>query len=279
MVIREIHIIGENTRERLLSAQTCVALRHLGLNLAGFSLADASFRFERKEPTFAQLLLTLEGIGVAWLDGEWVTLGPGQAYLTPPGLPHAYKSVAGSTWSICWVQASVEWYRRVVGSARHVEIIMIDATPLSTALEWLEREDIDPGDQTTVAQWAGLVDSYLSRALQPQIGDKRLSRLFLDVGADPAFPWNLQLLSDRAGLGAEQLRRLCLKQYHRSPMRQVTQVRMRHASSLLSADSYTIARVAEEVGYDNPFAFSTAFKRIMGSSPGSFRGRGGRGRI
>jgi AraC-like DNA-binding protein len=52
---------------------------------------------------------------------------------------------------------------------------------------------------------------------------------------------------------------------------------MRHAASLLASDFYTIETVAQKVGYDNPFAFSTAFKRVMGVSPSAYRNeqRGG----
>ena len=46
---------------------------------------------------------------------------------------------------------------------------------------------------------------------------------------------------------------------------------MREAAALLSSESYKLAEVARRVGYDNVFAFSTAFKRQFGTAPAYFR--------
>jgi AraC-like DNA-binding protein len=54
-------------------------------------------------------------------------------------------------------------------------------------------------------------------------------------------------------------------------MRQVAQLRMPHAAVLLASESYSVEEIAHQVGYENAFAFSTAFKRIMGASPSSYR--------
>jgi AraC-like DNA-binding protein len=45
---------------------------------------------------------------------------------------------------------------------------------------------------------------------------------------------------------------------------------MRHAAGLLVRTNQKIAVVAADVGYQNAFAFSTAFKRVMGISPAEF---------
>jgi len=41
--------------------------------------------------------------------------------------------------------------------------------------------------------------------------------------------------------------------------------------ALLASESYTIETVAQQVGYDSPFAFSAAFKRHQGVSPSEYR--------
>jgi AraC-like DNA-binding protein len=54
-------------------------------------------------------------------------------------------------------------------------------------------------------------------------------------------------------------------------MKQVAMLRMRHAAVLLAHDAYSVEAVAGRVGYDNPYAFSTAFKRYMGVPPSRYR--------
>jgi AraC-like DNA-binding protein len=49
-----------------------------------------------------------------------------------------------------------------------------------------------------------------------------------------------------------------------------TSLRMRQATLLFQATGLNVSAVAEAVGYKNAFAFSTAFKRQIGSSPGAY---------
>jgi AraC-like DNA-binding protein len=78
------------------------------------------------------------------------------------------------------------------------------------------------------------------------------------------------LLSEKAGMSEEHLRRLAWAEIGCSPMKHVAFLRMRQATVLFQATSLNVSAVAEAVGYKNAFAFSTAFKRHIGSSPGAF---------
>jgi AraC-like DNA-binding protein len=46
---------------------------------------------------------------------------------------------------------------------------------------------------------------------------------------------------------------------------------MRRAAALLAAGAASVERAAGAVGYDNPFAFSSAFKRVIGKPPSAFK--------
>ena len=48
---------------------------------------------------------------------------------------------------------------------------------------------------------------------------------------------------------------------------------MERAAALLMFSGTAVAAVATQVGYDNAFAFSTAFKRVWGMSPATYRGQ------
>jgi transcriptional regulator GlxA family with amidase domain len=126
-------------------------------------------------------------------------------------------------------------------------------------------------DPSVMEDWARLVHVQAQRIAGAAGIDPRLARLWEAVAADLAFPWTIDALAERAGTSGEHLRRLCQRQMNRSPLRHVTYLRMRYAASLLASDSYTVEAVAEQVGYNNPFAFSTAFKRSLGVSPAGYR--------
>lgn len=56
-----------------------------------------------------------------------------------------------------------------------------------------------------------------------------------------------------------------------APLQYLTRVRMRKAVNLLKNSQDNLTKVAQKVGYESEAAFSKAFKRCMGSSPGEYR--------
>lgn len=56
-----------------------------------------------------------------------------------------------------------------------------------------------------------------------------------------------------------------------TPLRYVTEVRMRLASQWLTLERVPIEEVAQRLGYTSQAAFSRAFKRVTGMTPGLSR--------
>ena len=59
----------------------------------------------------------------------------------------------------------------------------------------------------------------------------------------------------------------------RTPMQQVTHLRLRHAASLLTSGDDKLEVIADAVGYANPFVFSNTFKKWTGWRPSEYRAR------
>lgn len=57
------------------------------------------------------------------------------------------------------------------------------------------------------------------------------------------------------------------------PAQYLTSIRMLQARQSLEAGQLSLLQIAEEAGYKSEAAFSTAFKRCFGRSPGSYRRR------
>jgi transcriptional regulator GlxA family with amidase domain len=98
-----------------------------------------------------------------------------------------------------------------------------------------------------------------------------LGQLWGRVNAELASQWNLARLAREAGYSYGHLRRLCVRQLGRSPMHQVTWLRMRRAAELLTTTPLKIDAVAQVVGYTSPFVFSNAFRRWLGWRPSEYR--------
>jgi AraC-like DNA-binding protein len=265
--IRETHIIGSETREWIVSSSLCPALQHHDISLVGLTEADSDFQFRRFDPQGSQIIACTEGFGWVWLENQWMPCQAGQVYVTPPHVFHAYHSDARSPWKLCWVQSSGNW----LYLGERPRLLSADPGPLSEVISGLHREVMQSAETTLLPPWAFLIYSYALRLVRPGCGDPRLRFLWERVGEDLAAPWTAEELARLIGFSPEHLRRLCKTHLALSPMRHVTALRMRRASALLASESYTVEAVAHLVGYDNPYAFSTAFKRHMGMPPSEYR--------
>ena len=67
------------------------------------------------------------------------------------------------------------------------------------------------------------------------------------------------------------LLRLYKKLYGQTPLQRLTFLRMEEAKSLLKGRNETISTVAARCGYENPSHFATAFRRVVGVTPRSYR--------
>lgn len=269
--LREIHHIGASTREWLVPATACPALGEARIQLCGVSAARPGFAFVRLHPERSQLLLSLSAGGSAVVDGRWRDLRPGEGYLTPPGAPHAYRCRRDASWLAVWaILAESDDSERLVTAETPV-LIEADARPLHDAVLNLHRESVGAAEPAHLRIWGELVAALMRRLLTPMATDRRLWRLWEEVDADLGRPWTLGDLARHAGIGDEQLRRLCRRHLGLSPMHHLARLRMRRAAALLATGGRSVSDVAQAVGYENAFAFSTAFRRVMGHPPSRMR--------
>jgi AraC-like DNA-binding protein len=89
-----------------------------------------------------------------------------------------------------------------------------------------------------------------------------------------AEPWTLERLSAEAGLSRSSLHERFVHFIGQPPMQYLTRWRMQLASGLLRDTGAKLVEVALGVGYESEAAFSRAFKREVGVSPGSWRREG-----
>ncbi|MGB7157942.1 MAG: AraC family transcriptional regulator [Tepidisphaeraceae bacterium] len=279
--LREMHIVGSHTLEQIIGQKISPLMKTLNIGLTGVSDAGRGFSMVRHKPPYGHVVACFAGRGDVLVDGKWESCGPGMAYLTPPDVLHAYRTVEGTRWNFAWLW----WHPSPTGEPPLIDcprpsLVRADPEYLRSAILGLYRESMGPAQATVIDHWIELLHAYAVRLGRAAKHSRRRSLLPLweRVDAKPAHPWTLAELAEMSALSTEHLRRLCQQQTGRGPMHHVTFLRMRRAATLLESTQQKIRSIARSVGYQNAFAFSTAFKRVLKISPDAYRKRRSRER-
>ena len=103
------------------------------------------------------------------------------------------------------------------------------------------------------------------------IGDPVVGRALALLHAEPARRWTVEALARRAATSRSVLDERFRRHLGQPPMRYLTEWRMQIAADLLKDTPEKLASVASTVGYGSEEAFSRAFQRQLGVSPGQWR--------
>lgn len=132
--------------------------------------------------------------------------------------------------------------------ARLSEMLFIDALRRHLAL-------LPEGER---GWFAGLRDRHVGRALAL-------------LHAAPAEPWTVEELGRRVGLSRSTLHERFATLVGQGPMQYLGHWRIQVGATLLRDTAYTVASVAQQVGYESEAAFARAFKRLVGVPPTAWR--------
>lgn len=263
--IRGFQKMGPGTQERIVSPEACPILKTHHIELLGIStVKEGEFDFCRPNWTLQQVLVVLSGKGRGWIDGEWQSLTAGSAYLTPAHTPHAYQ--ACGKWEIGWCTFSSDAFPDF---QERPLIRETNPAPWFYIFSGLLEESIRAADPLQLERWVGLLHHECAQLIVHNKGGSQW-RLWKHVLESLDTQWTLPSLASKAGVHPETLRLQCQHEFGMSPMTYLTRLRMHHAAALLETGQ-KIAFVAGQVGYQNQFAFSTAFRRVIGTTPSSLR--------
>lgn len=109
---------------------------------------------------------------------------------------------------------------------------------------------------------------WLAALTDPQLGP-----VLRAVHDDPAHPWTVMELAQRAHLARSTFAARFRALAGVPPLEYLLRLRMHHAVELLRRPDASVTDVADRVGYASHSSFSHAFTRVMGAPPGRFRCR------
>ncbi len=168
----------------------------------------------------------------------------------------------------------------------HARALVNEVGWLGETIKVLDRESTSdlPGAQTVVNRLCDALFVYVLRRLLAELPqneksflaalvDPHLGTALRAIHEKPAEAWTVADLAQRSGMSRSAFAAHFQKIVGEAPIEYLIRWRLRKAATMLRASTAGIAEIAANVGYDSEAAFSKAFKRSIGVTPGAFRRR------
>ena len=172
-------------------------------------------------------------------------------------LPRVLKLDVRARSSGAWIESSFRFAINEIAAGR-----MGSATVIAKLSELLFVEAVGQFVASLPAEKRG----WLAGLRDPQIG-----RALALLHERPTESWTAEMLAARVGMSRSVFAERFSALVGDSPMHYLTVWRMHVAAQQLREGPGSVAQVAFAVGYDSEAAFSRAFKRQFGTSPGAYR--------
>jgi AraC-like DNA-binding protein len=148
-----------------------------------------------------------------------------------------------------------------------------------------EAKERRPGGETVITRLADIlviqaIRSWIEKDPAAQTGwlgalqHKQIGRAIALIHRDPSHPWTVKSLANAVAMSRSAFAARFTELVGEPAMQYVTRWRMHVAVTLLKEEDTGLADLAGRLGYQSEAAFSRAFKRFIGASPGAVR-RGG----
>lgn len=145
-----------------------------------------------------------------------------------------------------------------------------------------EARELRPGGETVITRLADVLVIHAIRSWIAQDGaaqtgwlgalrDKQIGRIVSLIHREPERPWSLESLASEAAMSRSAFAARFTELVGEPAMRYVTRWRMNIALTRLKENKTTVGDLSRRLGYDSEAAFSRAFKRYIGISPGAAR--------
>lgn len=226
-----------------------------------------------------QLVVLEEGQLWADVDGEELTIHPGEVALLLPGGKERFVFAADRISRHTWCAVSPAMLDHELETACREAPRLL---PVSRRFAQLMEMGLSlPNLAGTHAP--GLVESLGMAALQEYLFSWHRTNAHLTdepdairraiewVGGEGNEPIDLHALAKIAGVSAAQLVNLFKRHLGTTPMRYVWEARTRRGTQLLRETGLTVGEVAYRCGFKTPFHFSRWVKQLHGVSPKAIR--------
>lgn len=254
--------------------------------------------FVQHSHDFYEIVLILSGTGEHLVGSQVYPLKRGDVFVIKGDTCHGFRrarelSMVNVMYDSSLLFAQSDRLRQVAGFAYlfmvQPEILQQEAYPYTV---YLEPEAVDAAEQLCdflirqledrEGQYQAAVEygfkalaAYLANHYQTRDALSEKMRVFTKavqyLQSNAAGRVKLQKAAEAAAVSQRHLERIFLEICGESPVAYLTDLRLKHADTLLRTTCRTVAQIAEESGFQDPNYFSRVYKKKYGVSPGKNR--------
>lgn len=259
---------------------------------AGKSTWEYGDRYTRVRSNAFAIELVTQGRGELRVGRhKCYVLRPGDVFILHPNEQHTYRACSRTPFQKLFVTLSVNtaMHRAILAATPLAELSHVSLTVAMArqVRELMERiigmvRDRGADARLQVSLLVCELITFLLQAVHQQAGvpalDTRLQAVMTHAIQHLHERLSMSDLAKVAGVTTGHLNRLFLKEVGMRAHEWLLKLRMLYASELMQKTHLAIHEIAARVGYDNPYAFTRAFRHVAGMTPMTYRRRMWRGR-
>ncbi|MCG7588005.1 AraC family transcriptional regulator, partial [Photobacterium sp. OFAV2-7] len=250
---------------------------------AGHLITGSDYKINRKSVVGHEFIYCLSGAG--WVDfgGEKHYVHQGQLVWLPVSEPHRHYPDPKRPWQIYWLRVDggkldkimqflqvpqqptflmenpdrvCEIFKAVFAQMQHHSLlsdISCDKLISELLLQLLE------------------VRSESDKMTQDPVRHRGLANLVYKIHSHYGEHWDIDKFASYCQVSKSQVFKLFKSTFNQSPLKWLKSYRLAQARRMLVETDHSIARIAFQVGYNDPLHFSRDFSKSVGMSPSNFR--------
>ena len=219
------------------------------------------------------LIYTVSGSGRFGVPGRSFVSQPGEACLLAPRVPHEYGTADLGSWELLWAhfqprphwEALLDW--AVVSISDPLFVTRLRETVLLAGLP----EAFDEILAMNALEEVLIRGQREANAVSGRGMDPRIRRAVAEASGKRGRGIEVGQLAENAGLSVSRFVRLFREEVGLSPRAYLEVQKINRARELLAMTAMPIGRIAETVGFESEFYFSTRFRKLTGCSPREYR--------
>ncbi|MGY5240456.1 AraC family transcriptional regulator [Clostridium tertium] len=233
-------------------------------------------------PTYL-LHYVIDGKGYYYVDNKKYTVNKNQGFLINPNVVTFYQADEDDPWTYLWIGIDgnrVELYLRSVGLDKNNLIFNCTSNDelKDYVMEMLKHHKITPYDSFKIEGLLYLFFSNLAKDNKnislnnkDESYNTYINKAIEFIQNNYLSPIKVTDIADYVCLNRSYLTSIFQKHLNMSPQKFLMEFRIAKAAEFLYNTNLPISSIAYSCGYNDPLAFSKAFKKAKGVSPKEYR--------